>query len=84
MRCLESLRRREGSGISKTREESGILKEEERTNFFFSLHSLAYIPWHHPLDGPEFEQAPGVGDGQGGLASCSPWGLRESDTTELN
>ena len=34
------------------------------------------------LDGPEFEQAPGVGDGQGGLACCSPWGCKESDTTE--
>ena len=32
--------------------------------------------------GHEFEQAPGVGDGQGGLASCGPWGRKESDTTE--
>ena len=38
--------------------------------------------WHHRLDGREFEQAPGVGDGQGGLACCSPWGRKESDTTE--
>ena len=30
----------------------------------------------------EFEQAPGVGEGQGSLASCSPWGHKESDTTE--
>ena len=37
---------------------------------------------HHHLNGHEFEQAPGVGDGQGGLASCSPWGRKESDTTE--
>ena len=37
---------------------------------------------HHRLDGHEFEQAPGVGDGQGGLACCSPWGRTESDTTE--
>ena len=35
-------------------------------------------------DGQEFEQAPGVGDGQGGLACCSPWGCKELDTTELN
>ena len=35
------------------------------------------------LDGHEFEQAPGVGDGQGGLACCSPWGRKESDTAEL-
>ena len=38
--------------------------------------------WHHQLDGHEFEQAPGVGDGQGGLVCCSPWGLKELDTTE--
>ena len=38
--------------------------------------------WHHQLDGHEFEQALGVGDGQGGLACCSPWGRKESDTTE--
>ena len=39
--------------------------------------------WHHRLEGREFEQAPGVGDGQGGLAGCSPWSHKESDTTEL-
>ena len=38
--------------------------------------------WHHQLDGHEFEQAPGAGDGQGGLACCSPWGLKELDMTE--
>ena len=32
--------------------------------------------WHHRLDGCEFEQTPGVGDGQGGLACCSSWGHR--------
>ena len=40
------------------------------------------VGWHHRLDGHEFEQAPGVGDGQGSLARCSPWGRKESDTTE--
>ena len=40
------------------------------------------IRWHHWLDGHAFEQAPGVGDAQGGLVCCSPWGLKESDTTE--
>ena len=40
------------------------------------------VGWHHRLDGHEFKQAPGVGDGQGGLAGCSPWGCKESDTTE--
>ena len=39
--------------------------------------------WYHRLDGHEFEQALGVGDGQGGLACCSPRGLEESDTTWL-
>ena len=34
------------------------------------------------LDGHEFEQAPGVGDGQGGLACCSPWGRKELDTND--
>ena len=37
---------------------------------------------HHRLDAQEFEQAPGVGDGQGSLACCSPWGRKESDVTE--
>ena len=34
------------------------------------------------LMGHEFEEAPGVGDGQGGLARCSPWGHKESDVTQ--
>ena len=38
--------------------------------------------WHHWLDGRESEWTPGVGDGQGGLACCDSWGLKESDTTE--
>ena len=40
------------------------------------------VGWHHRLDGPEFEQALGVGEGQGSLSCCSPWGCKESDTTE--
>ena len=36
------------------------------------------VGWHHRLDGHEFERALGVGDGQGGLACCSPWGCKES------
>ena len=39
---------------------------------------------HHRLNGHEFQQAPGDGDGQGGLVCCSPWGCKESDMTELN
>ena len=38
--------------------------------------------WHHRLYGLEFECTPGAGDGQGGLACCNSWGLKESDTTE--
>ena len=38
--------------------------------------------WHYQLDGHEFEQAPGVGDGQGGLACCDSQGGKELDTTE--
>ena len=37
---------------------------------------------NHRDDGHEFEQAPGVGDGQGSLACCSPWGHKDSDMTE--
>ena len=40
------------------------------------------VGWHHQLNGHEFEQTPGDGEGQGGLACCSPWGDKESDTTE--
>ena len=34
------------------------------------------VEWHHRLNGHEFEQAPGDGEGQGGLVCCSPWGHR--------
>ena len=40
------------------------------------------IAWHHQPSGREFKQTPGVGDGQGSLACCSPWGRTELDTTE--
>ena len=40
------------------------------------------VGWHYQLDGHEFEQASGVGDGQGSLACCTPWGCKESDTTD--
>ena len=40
------------------------------------------VGWHHQPIGHEFEQALGVGDGQGSLACCSPWGCKELDTTE--
>ena len=40
------------------------------------------VGWHHQLNGHEFEQTPGDSEGQGSLACCSPWGRKESDTTE--
>ena len=40
------------------------------------------LGWHHGLNGHEFEQAPGDGEGQGSLACCRPWGRKESDLTE--
>ena len=40
------------------------------------------VGWHHRLNGHKFEQTLGDGEGQGSLACCSPWGCKESDTTE--
>ena len=40
------------------------------------------VGWHNRLNGHEFEQALAVGDGQGSLACCSPWGLEELDRSE--
>ena len=40
------------------------------------------VGWHYRLNGHEFEQTPGDGEGQGGLVCCSPWGCKELDTTE--
>ena len=51
-------------------------REEKRTT------EDKMVGWHHRLNGHEFEQAPGFGDGQGSLACCSPWGYKELDTTE--
>ena len=55
----------------------GLTKFKEKGTVQFEM-----VGWHHRLDGREFERAPGVGDGQGSLACCSPWGCKESDTTE--
>ena len=40
------------------------------------------VGWHHRLNGHEFEQTPGDGEGQGSLACCSPWCHKEEDMTE--
>ena len=57
------------AGKDWRQEEKGITEEE-------------IVAWHHWLDGHEFEQAPGVGDGQVSLVCCSPWGCKESDMTK--
>ena len=57
------------AGKDWKREEKGTTEDE-------------LVGWHHRLDGHEFEWTPGVGDGQGSLACCSPWGCKELDTTE--
>ena len=57
------------SGKDWRQEEKGMTEDE-------------MVGWHHQLDGHEFGQALGVGDGQGSLACCSPWGRKELDTTE--
>ena len=40
------------------------------------------VGWHHRVNGCEFVQASGVGEGQGSLVCCSPWGCKESAVTE--
>ena len=52
-----------------------MLFEKERTEDVM-------VEWHHRLNGHEFQQAPGVGDGQEGLACCSPWGPKDMHTIE--
>ena len=54
----------------------------EKTLMLEKIEGRRRRGWHHHLDGHEFEQAPGAGDGQGSLACCSPWGHKESDMTE--
>ena len=52
---------------------------------FFAMYTQTekeMAGWHHRLDGYEFEQALGDGEGQGSLVCCSPWGRKESDSTE--
>ena len=57
-------------------EEKGTTEEEKGTT------DNEMVGWHHQLNGHEFEQALGVGDGQGSLACCSSWDCKESDMTE--
>ena len=63
------LRKEKAGGKDWRQEEKGMTEDE-------------MIGWYHQLNGHEFEQALGVGDEQGSLACCSPWGHKESDMTE--
>ena len=58
------------AGKDWRQEEKGVTEDE-------------MVGWHHQLNGHEFEQAPGVGDGQGSLEPCRLWGCKESDIVEL-
>ena len=58
-----------GAGKDWRQEEKGTTEDE-------------VVGWHHLLNGHEFEQVPGDGEGQGSLACCSPWGHKELDMTE--
>ena len=64
------IRKDPDAGQAWRQEEKGMTEDE-------------MVGWHHWLHGHEFAQAPGVGDGQGSLACCSSWGLKELDMTEL-
>ena len=57
-------------------EEKGTTEEEK------GMTEDEIVRWHHRLDKHESEQAPGIGDGQGSLACCSPCGSKESDMAE--
>ena len=57
------------AGKDRRQEEKGTTEDE-------------MVGWHHQLSGHEFERALKIGDGQGGLVCCSPWGRKESDMTE--
>ena len=61
---MDSLEKAMMAGQDWRQEEKGTTKNE-------------VVEWHHQLDGHEFEQAPGVGDGQGSLVWCSPGGHKE-------
>ena len=69
MRRTDSFEKDPDDGKDWRREEKGTTEDE-------------MVGWHHQLNGYEFEQTPGDSRGQGSLACCSPWGCKESDTTE--
>ena len=70
MRRADSLEKTLRLGKIERRQEEKEMTEDEM------------VEWHHQLNGHEFEQAMVVGDRQGGLACCRPWGCKELDMTE--
>ena len=70
MRRTDSLEKTPAAGKDWRQEEKEMTEDE-------------MVGWHHRLDGYEFEQALGVGDGQERLTCCCPWSCKELDTTEL-
>ena len=69
MRRADSLEKILMLGKTEGKGEKGVAEDEK-------------VGWHHQLNGHEFEQTLGDSEGQGGLVCCSPWGRKESDTTE--
>ena len=69
MWSANSLKKDPDAGKDRNQEEKGMTEDE-------------MVEWHHRLNGHEFEQTLGDGEGKGSLACCSPWGLKESDRTE--
>ena len=69
MRRADSFEKDPDVGIDWRQEEKGTTEDET-------------VGWHHWLDGHELQQALGDGEGQGSLVCCSPWGHKESETTE--
>ena len=63
--------------IGKVPDARGDWRQEEKGTIEDEM-----VGWHHWLNGHEFEKAPGIGGGQESLVCCSPWGHKESDTTE--
>ena len=69
MQRTDSLEKDPDAGKDGRQEEKGTTEDE-------------MVGWHHRLNGHEFEWTLGIGDGQEGLACCSPWGHKELDKTE--
>ena len=68
MQRADTLKETLMAGKDQGREEKGVTEDE-------------MVGWHHQLNRHEFEQIPGDSEGQGSLACCSLWGLKELDTT---